>query len=73
MGTKEATLRESDGLIICTEWQNFKAPDFELISNELSESVVFDGRNLFEPVRMREKSYEYWSIGRVGAGVSSKL
>lgn len=64
MGTKEAALKGADALVICTEWQNFKAPDFDVIKSELSEAVIFDGRNLFEPSRMKEKGFTYWSIGR---------
>ena len=65
MGTKESALNGADALIICTEWQNFKAPDFSLIKQQLSEAVVFDGRNLFEPSRMKKKGFVYWSIGRL--------
>lgn len=64
MGTKEAALKGADALVICTEWQNFKAPDFELIKDSLAEPVIFDGRNLFDPERMRAKGVNYWSIGR---------
>jgi UDPglucose 6-dehydrogenase len=66
MGTKEAALKRADALVICTEWQNFKAPDFTVIKTELSEAVLFDGRNLFEPERMKTKGFTYWSIGRLG-------
>ena len=65
MGTKEAALKGADALVICTEWQNFKAPDFAIIKEELSEAVLFDGRNLFEPERMKVKGFVYWSIGRL--------
>lgn len=65
MGTKEAALKGADALVICTEWQNFKAPDFETVKSELSEAVLFDGRNLFEPSRMKAKGFVYWSIGRL--------
>ena len=64
MGTKEAALKNADALIICTEWQSFKAPDFNLVDTELNEPVLFDGRNLFEPTRMKAKGFSYWSIGR---------
>lgn len=64
MGTKEAALNGADALVICTEWQNFKAPDFDLIQQELSTPLIFDGRNLFEPKRMMDKQFEYYSIGR---------
>ncbi len=65
MGTKEAALKGADALVICTEWQNFKAPDFTSIKEELSDAVLFDGRNLFEPARMTDKGFKYYSIGRI--------
>lgn len=64
MGTKEAALKGADALIICTEWQNFKAPDFDLIHSELTTPVIFDGRNLYDPKRMAGKGFTYWSVGR---------
>jgi len=63
-GTKEAALRGADALLIVTEWQIFKAPDFDLIKQQLKQPVIFDGRNLFEPKRMNKKGFEYNSIGR---------
>jgi UDPglucose 6-dehydrogenase len=64
MGTKEAALKNADALVICTEWQNFRAPDFNLLSETLVTPLVFDGRNMFEPERMKNKGFEYYSIGR---------
>lgn len=64
MGTKEAALNGADALVICTEWQNFKAPDFDVIKTALNHSVIFDGRNLFDPERMRSKGIAYYAIGR---------
>ena len=64
MGTKEAALEGADFLVICTEWQAFRAPDFELIRSKLSEPLVFDGRNLFDPKRMLEYGLQYYAIGR---------
>lgn len=64
-GTKEAALKNTDALIIVTEWQNFRAPDFDLIKNQLSEPTIFDGRNLYEPHRMVAKGFTYYSVGRV--------
>jgi len=63
-GTKEQALKGADALIICTEWQNFRAPDFEFIVEQLATPVIFDGRNMFEPKRMKAKEIEYYSIGR---------
>ncbi|MDC0601794.1 UDP-glucose/GDP-mannose dehydrogenase family protein [Aliiglaciecola sp.] len=64
MGTKEAALDGADFLVICTEWQVFRAPDFELIKQSLSEPLLFDGRNLFEPTLMKEYGLHYYAIGR---------
>ena len=64
VGTKEAALKGADALIICTEWQHFRAPDFDLVKSHLKESVIFDGRNLFEPGRMDKKGFIYYAIGR---------
>ncbi|WP_439136359.1 UDP-glucose dehydrogenase family protein [Pseudomaricurvus sp.] len=64
MGTKESALKGADGLIICTEWQSFRAPDFEQLKQLLKTPVIFDGRNLFDPLRMKEKNFDYYAIGR---------
>ncbi|WP_282363497.1 UDP-glucose/GDP-mannose dehydrogenase family protein [Pseudomonas sp. PS01297] len=63
-GTKEAALKGADALVIVTEWQAFKAPDFDFIKHQLKHSLIFDGRNLFEPKRMTSKGFIYKSIGR---------
>ncbi|MEO3865713.1 UDP-glucose dehydrogenase family protein [Rheinheimera fenheensis] len=64
VGTKEAALKNADALIICTEWQQFKAPDFDVIKQQLKKAVIFDGRNLYEPERMARKGFSYYAIGR---------
>lgn len=63
-GTKEGALKGADALVIVTEWQSFRAPDFELIKSQLSEPTLFDGRNMFNPERMRKKGFTYYSVGR---------
>jgi UDPglucose 6-dehydrogenase len=63
-GTKESALKQSDALIIVTEWQNFRAPDFEMIKSQLKNPVIFDGRNLFDPKAMKNKELTYYSVGR---------
>ncbi|MCG8428070.1 MAG: UDP-glucose/GDP-mannose dehydrogenase family protein [Chromatiales bacterium] len=65
LGTKEAALHDADALIIVTEWKQFWSPDFNLIKNELSSPAIFDGRNLFNPERMRKEGIIYYSIGRL--------
>ena len=54
-GTKEAALRGADALVVVTEWQAFRAPDFELIAERLKAPVIFDGRNLYDPARMAKQ------------------
>ncbi|NBF03287.1 nucleotide sugar dehydrogenase [Pseudomonas sp. Fl5BN2] len=61
---KEDTLKRADALVIITEWQEFKAPDFDQIAISLNQPVIFDGRNLFDTDRMKSKKITYYSIGR---------
>jgi UDPglucose 6-dehydrogenase len=61
---KEAALENADFLVICTEWQAFRSPDFELIKQKLTYPLLFDGRNLFEPALMQEYGLLYYAIGR---------
>ena len=62
--TKEAALDGADALVICTEWQNFRAPDFSMIKERLKDKVIFDGRNMYDPGLMKEKGLAYFGIGR---------
>lgn len=64
MDTQNSTLENADALIIVTEWQSFRAPDFGFIKKTLKQPVIFDGRNLFEPERMVKQDITYYSIGR---------
>ncbi|MBQ1784453.1 MAG: UDP-glucose/GDP-mannose dehydrogenase family protein [Gammaproteobacteria bacterium] len=64
VGTKEAALNGADVLVICTEWKPFRAPNFDVIKQSLTYPVVFDGRNLYEPERMKERGFSYYAIGR---------
>lgn len=64
VGTKEAALMGADALAICTEWSNFRAPDFDVIKQMLSSSVIVDGRNLFEPEEMKKMDIHYYAVGR---------
>ena len=54
----------ADALLIFTEWQIFRNPDFDKVTNKLKEKVIFDGRNLYDLNRMQELGYYYSSIGR---------
>jgi UDPglucose 6-dehydrogenase len=59
-----AALDGADALIICTEWPEFRRPDFERMQKLLNASLIFDGRNLYQSDRMAEQGFEYHSIGR---------
>ncbi|MFD2228928.1 UDP-glucose dehydrogenase family protein [Alkalimarinus sediminis] len=63
-GTKEQAIKGADALAIVTEWKEFRSPDFELIKDSLAEPVIFDGRNLYEPVLVERKGFTYYAIGR---------
>jgi UDPglucose 6-dehydrogenase len=63
-GTKEAALKNADALIIVTEWQAFRAPDFDRIAQQLKHPLIFDGRNLFDPQRLSKRGFTYVSVGR---------
>lgn len=59
-----AALDGADALIIITEWQEFRSPDFEDLKKRLKSPVVIDGRNLYDPATMRQAGIEYFSMGR---------
>lgn len=57
-------LKDADALLMLTEWNEFRNPDFEKISYLLKNKIIFDGRNIFEVKKMEELGYVYHSIGR---------
>ena len=59
-----APLDGADALVICTEWHEFRRPDLAKVRDALNVPIVFDGRNLYDPSRMAEMGFEYYSIGR---------
>jgi UDPglucose 6-dehydrogenase len=61
-------LQDANGLIIVTEWNEFRRPNFGKMSQMLKEPVIFDGRNLFEPAKMHRLGFVYHSIGRATVG-----
>jgi len=54
----------ADALVIFTDWQEFRNPDFEVIAAKLKKPVIFDGRNLYDPDVVKKAGIEYHSIGR---------
>ena len=59
-------LRDADGLVVVTEWNEFRRPDFERMKSLLRQAVVFDGRNIFDPSRLRDLGFTYYGMGRGG-------
>ena len=53
-----------DALLIVTEWNEFRHPDFDQIKKRLKKPVIFDGRNLFDPEPMSAKGFTYFGVGR---------
>ncbi len=59
-----AALKDADALIIATEWNEFRTPDFSKITNSLKNKAIFDGRNLFDLGMMKNLGFHYESVGR---------
>ena len=58
------TLQHADALVIVTEWKQFRSPDFEQLSQQLTDKVIFDGRNMYEPKFVKQAGLQYYAIGR---------
>ena len=54
----------ADALVVVTEWNEFRSPDFEEIKQRLAKPVIFDGRNIYDPGDLRAMGFEYYCIGR---------
>ena len=61
---KYDALDGSHGLILITEWPEFRSPDFNLIKSKLKHPVIFDGRNQYSEKKMEELGFEYYQIGK---------
>ncbi len=57
-------VRGADALAIVTEWLEFRSPDLDLLKQELSSPVIFDGRNLYDPEHLKQEGFIYYGIGR---------
>ncbi len=57
-------LTNKDALLVLTEWNEFRNPEFETIASELNSKVIFDGRNVYSNSQMKELGFTYYSIGR---------
>ena len=59
-----AALHDADALVVVTEWKQFRSPDFARMREALGDAVVFDGRNLYDPVEIEAAGLAYYGIGR---------
>jgi UDPglucose 6-dehydrogenase len=57
-------LKHSEALIILTEWNEFRNPDFKSIGELMSKKIIFDGRNIYDPIKVKNEGFEYYGIGR---------
>jgi UDPglucose 6-dehydrogenase len=62
-GNRDDALIGADALIICTEWRQFRSPDFAVLREHLRQPVIFDGRNMYDPERVRREGFTYYGIG----------
>lgn len=58
-------LENADALVIVTEWKEFRSPDFSLIKQKVKANIIFDGRNVYDPVVVKQAGIEYRAIGRL--------
>ena len=64
LNSKYKVLKNSDALVLLTEWKEFRSPDFEEIKAELKTPVIFDGRNQYIAYDLQNKGFEYYRIGK---------
>ena len=58
-------LLNSEALVVLTEWNEFIQPDFEKMHRNLLKPIIIDGRNIFDPVKMQQLKFNYYSVGRL--------
>ncbi|MBZ0088043.1 MAG: UDP-glucose/GDP-mannose dehydrogenase family protein [Thermomonas sp.] len=63
-GSSAETLEAADTLVVITEWKQFRSPDFAALKQSLTDAVLFDGRNLYEPAEVEAAGLAYYGIGR---------
>jgi UDPglucose 6-dehydrogenase len=59
-----ACVEDADALLLITEWQAFRNPNFERMKSSMRQAVIFDGRNIYDPAHVRELGFTYYGIGR---------
>lgn len=68
-----SALEGADALAIVTEWNEFRTPDLDRLRMALNSPVVFDGRNVLDPAKMRKAGFNYYCIGRQNVGESGRV
>ncbi len=63
-GQQYDVIPRADALILVTEWKFFRQPDFECLKHGLKQPVIFDGRNQYDPIKLKEQGFVYFGIGR---------
>ena len=69
--TNYDALEGADALVVVTDWNAYRNPDFDRLRTSLSRPIVIDGRNLYDPVKMRALGFTYRSIGREGVAAGA--
>jgi|TARA_B110000046_G_C12788150_1_gene311944 UDPglucose 6-dehydrogenase len=62
--SKDDVLKDSDALVLVTEWKEFRSPDFEKIKGQLNTPIIFDGRNQYNAFNLEKMGIEYYQIGK---------
>ncbi len=62
--SKYETLADVDAMILLTEWKEFRSPDFEELKLKMKNPIIFDGRNQYSHLRLEQKGFEYYQIGK---------
>ena len=57
-------LAGADGLCLVTEWNEFRNPDYKKMLELMRKAVIFDGRNVYNPIKTRSRGFDYFGIGR---------
>jgi UDPglucose 6-dehydrogenase len=71
--SKYACVNDADGMLLLTEWKEFRSPDFEELKNKMKQPVIFDGRNQYGSLDLEEKGFEYYQIGVKNIKISDYL
>ena len=58
-----SALQDADALLLITEWREFRSPDWSKVKSELKNSILFDGRNIYDSSALKSKGFTYYGIG----------